>query len=86
MVHYFWSFLPLLIHLLVVLSQKETRPQGRVFLFGGNKMLDSNPSKCGADERRRRRLDGAAPLFSFTKAKENANRVLLSPPKKTPPK
>ena len=32
--------------------------------------------QCGADERRRRRLDGAEPLFSFAKAKENANESL----------
>ena len=29
------------------------------FFIGRNKDGDSNPSKCGADERRRRRLDGA---------------------------
>lgn len=36
---------------------------GVLFYFGGTKM-DSNLSKCGADEHRRRRLDGADPLFS----------------------
>ena len=39
---------------------------------------DENPSKCGADEHRRRGLDRAAPLFSFPSGKENANRVLSS--------
>jgi len=36
--------------------------------------------KCGADERRRRRLDGAEPLFSFATAKENANESLPASP------
>ena len=42
-------------------SAKKSRYPTGYLLFLFAVVRDSNPSKCGADERRRRRLDGAEP-------------------------
>ena len=42
-------------------ANKKDHPTGWSFLLAENKDRDSNQSKCGADERRRRGLDRAEP-------------------------
>jgi len=51
------------------------------FLSLKRKKMQTSPFRCARgceteEERRRRRLDGAEQLFSFAKAKENANESL----------
>ena len=41
------------------LPKQDATQMGGVFVLAGNKDRDSNRSKCGADERRRRGLDRA---------------------------
>ena len=57
-------------------NKKEDTHSGILFLILTSGRKGTRMIQCGADERRRRRLDGAEPLFSFAKAKENANESL----------
>ena len=49
-------------------TNEQEHPVGVLLFIMWNKM-DSNPTKCGADERCWRRLDGANPLFCSTGSK-----------------